>query len=275
MTKKQPNTRRGRPKGTDGPANSAGSTVLALDRGLSVLIFLADSRRATLSEVSRGTNMPVATAHRILTTLQQRGMVQFNDSQGNWAVGAQAFRIGSAYEVGSNLMAAATPVMEELSGITGETTNLAIEDGGELLYLIQVESENPIRASIKNGAASYFHTSGVGKALLAYMDDDRLDEFLMGRVLARQTAKSITSHDDLRKELEKIRELGWALDDEERYMGLRCIAAPVHDTLGRVIAGVSISGPSARFPDDQLQHLARKVQDAADKITKSLESETM
>lgn len=272
MTEKVSTMRRGRPKGTDRAPNAAGSTVLALDRGLNALIFLADNRRATLTEISRGTNTPVATAHRILTTLQQRGMVLFNEKDGNWSVGAQAFRIGNAYQASSNLMAAATPVMEELSDLTGETTNLAIEDNGDLLYLVQVESNNPIRASLKNGAASYFHTSGVGKALLAYKDEIQLGRFLKGRNLVRQTSKSITDHDLLKSELGRIREMGWALDDEERYMGMRCIAAPVYDALGQVIAGVSISGPSSRFPDDKLQNLADKVQKAAGRISRALDS---
>lgn len=272
MIEKKTTTRRGRPKAADRTQDSAGSTVLALDRGLNALIFLADKRRATLTEISRGTNTPVATAHRILTTLQQRGMASLNEKDGNWSVGVQAFRIGNAYEASSNLMAAATPVMEELSQLTGETANLAIEDGGELLYLIQVESNNPIRASLKNGAASYFHTSGVGKALLAHKDATQLDRFLKGRSLVRQTSKSITDHEQLKSELGRIRELGWALDDEERYMGMRCIAAPVYDPLGQAIAGVSISGPSTRFPDDQLQNLAGKVQSAAGRISKALGS---
>jgi IclR family transcriptional regulator, acetate operon repressor len=272
MTEKQATIRRGRPKRTERDPDTAGPTILALDRGLNALIFLADNRNATLTEISRGTNTPVATAHRILTTLQQRGMVLFNEKEGNWTVGAQAFRVGNAYQAGSNLMAAATPVMEELSQLTGETANLAIEDSGELLYLIQVESNNPIRASLKNGAASYFHTSGVGKALLAYKDKTQLERFLKGRSLVRQTSKSITDHDLLKSELIRIKEMGWALDDEERYMGMRCIAAPVYDPLGQAMAGVSISGPSTRFPDDQLQNLASKVQNAAGRISKSLES---
>ncbi|MEM5583130.1 IclR family transcriptional regulator [Roseibium sp. AS2] len=268
-------SRRGRPKGTTRAPNTPTQTVQALDRGLKVLVFLADNQKATLSEISRNTNTPVASTHRILATLQQRGMVLFNEQDGHWCVGAQAFRVGNAYQAGSNLMTAATPVMEELARLTGETANLAIEDGGELLYLIQVESDNPIRASIKNGAASYFHTSGVGKILLAHMDNSQLDRFLKDRKLARQTSKSITQPDHLKSELAKIRDLGWALDDEERYMGMRCIAAPVFDTLGKVIAGVSISGPSVRFPDNQLQRIADKVQYAANRITSALESTTV
>ncbi|MEP3045857.1 MAG: IclR family transcriptional regulator [Roseibium sp.] len=272
MTDQQTITRKGRPRRNLSTPNEGGSIVLALDRGLSALVFLADNRGATLTEISRGTNTPVATAHRILMTLHQRGMANFDEAAGKWVVGAQAYRVGNAYQGSANLILIATPVLEELSKATGETANLAIEDSGELLYLLQVESDNPIRASIKNGAASYFHTSGVGKTLMAHMDNAHLNRFLKGRDLVRQTSKSITSRDNLAAELTKIKEQGWALDDEERFIGMRCIAAPVFDTLGNAIAGISISGPSVRFPDDHLQHLADKVQDAADKITKSLES---
>ncbi|WP_300074283.1 IclR family transcriptional regulator [uncultured Ruegeria sp.] len=262
--------RRGRPRLKANEEKTGGSLVGALDRGVRVLIAVADARRATLADIARTTGIPTATAHRLLTTLQQRGMV-FNDAeQGKWRIGPQAYRIGSTFEEASNLLEVAPASMRKLSKETGETVNLAIEEGGQLLYLIQVESENPIRASIKNGTAAYFHTSGVGKAIMAFMNDATLEKLLVPLTLARQTPNSITDKQKLKDDLLKSRQRGWALDDEERFPGLRCIAAPVFDSLENVVAGVSVSGPIARFPDDKLEALAASVVETAESISKKL-----
>ena len=267
MTEQSTASRRGRPRLQSSQSKSGNSPVVALDRGISVLVFLADARAATLAEIAKVTAIPAATAHRILATLQQRGMVVHDADQGKWRVGPQAYRIGSAFEEGSNLLEVAPPVMRLLSKETGETVNLAIEEGGKLLYLLQVESDSPIRASIKNGTAAYFHTSGVGKAIMAFMEDAKLEQLLSSLTLVSQTSNSIYEKQQLKEELKKSRQRGWALDDEERFAGMRCIAAPVFDSLGVVIAGVSISGPSTRFPDDKLEVLAGTVVNAANMIS--------
>lgn len=272
MSKQHTAKRRGRPKNSDGDSGHGQSTILALDRGLRALVFLADSGGATLTEVSRNANTPVATTHRILSTLQQRGMAKLDTASGKWEVGPQAYRVGAAYQDSYNLLEVAGPVMQEMSKETGETSNLAIEDNGELVYLFQVESNNPIRASLKNGATSYFHTSGVGKVIMAHMDEQKLDSILKTQEFVRQTPNSVTSKTAFITELLKIRCQGWAMDDEERFVGMRCIAAPVFDPVGSIIAGVSISGPSSRFPDDLLAGLANTVVLAAKSISQRLSS---
>lgn len=275
MNEQKTTNRRGRPRLKTNEKNVASPPVGALDRGIRILIFLADARSSTLAEVSRAVSIPPATVHRLLTTLQQRGMVVHDPEQGKWRIGPQAYRIGSTFEEGSNLLEVAPPVMRTLSEETGETANLAIEEGGQLLYLIQVESENPIRASFKNGTAAYFHTSGVGKAIMAYMEEAALESLLAPQTLVSQTPNSITNTQDLRAELDKSRLRGWALDDEERFPGMRCIAAPVFDSLENVVAGVSVSGPISRFPDNKLESLAASVVKAAANISERLRNSSL
>ncbi|KIC41371.1 hypothetical protein RA28_20915 [Ruegeria sp. ANG-S4] len=270
MSQQDAAIRRGRPRQKTNGEVSAASPVSALDRGIRLLIALADTRGAALAELARSTEIPVATAHRLLTTLQHRGMVVHDASQGKWRIGPQAYRIGSTFEEEANLLEVAPPVMRILSKETGETANLAIEEGGQLLYLIQVESENPIRASIKNGTDAYFHTSGVGKAIMAHLDTASLKRLLDPLTLVSQTPNSITEKQRLMAELDMSRQRGWALDDEERSAGMRCIGAPVFDSLENVVAGVSISGPITRFPDDKLESLAASVVAAANSITNRL-----
>lgn len=270
MTEHKTAIRRGRPRQKSSGDKAGTSPVGALDRGIRVLIYLADTRGATLAEIARFTGIPAATAYRLLVTLQQRGMVAHDAEHGKWRIGPQSYRIGNSFEEGSNLLEVAPPVMRKLSKETGETANLAIEEDGKLLYLIQVESENPIRASIKNGTAAYFHTSGVGKAIMAFMDEPKLERLLTQLKLVDQTSNSITNAQTLKAELTRSRQRGWALDDEERFAGMRCIAAPVFDSLENVVAGVSISGPITRFPDSKLNQLAASVVEAADAISETL-----
>lgn len=270
MPEQSPSRRRGRPRKNDAGPIDGKTTVLALDRGLRALVFLAESGGASLTDISRNVETPVATMHRILATLRQRGMAGYDADSGIWSVGPQAYRVGAAYRQSHNLLEIASQVMERMSKETGETSNLAIEDEGNLLYLIQVESDNPIRASIKNGTTAYFHTSGVGKAMMAYMDQARLDRILDSQALVRQTPKTITDADELLGELARVRQRGWALDDEERFLGMRCIAAPVFDQLGQVVAGVSVSGPSSRFSDEAMDDLVQSVVGGARHISDRL-----
>jgi len=265
-------SRRGRPKKADRATGDGKSTVLALDRGLRALIYLADSGGATLTETSQATKIPVATCYRILATLQGRAMTKYVETTGTWEVGPQAYLVGMSYRGNYDLLQIATPIMNRMSKETGETSNLAIEDEGELLYLAQVESDNPVRASIKNGAGNHFNTSGVGKVIMAFMDRTKLTHLLQSKTLARQTEKSISDRSEFLAELALIRRRGWALDDEERFMGMRCIAGPVFDPAGNIIAGVSISGPSTRFPDEKLPEFAGNVTAAAREISDRLRS---
>ena len=270
MSEPRKTLRRGRPKAAGLGPDRNKSTVLALDRGLRAMIYLADSGGATLTEISKDTKTPVATCHRILATLQLRGMAKFVEATGRWRVGPQAYLVGQRYRESYDLLRLATPIMQRISKETGETSNLAVEDNGELLYLAQVESDNPIRASIKNGTDNHFNTSGVGKVIMAFMDKPRLNQLLQSLKLVRQTANSITERSDLEAELTLVRQRGWALDNEERFPGLRCIAAPVFDPTGGIVAGISISGPSVRFPDDELPVLAKSVTLAAQEISDRL-----
>lgn len=261
--------RRGRPRKDKTGNAPAGPPVLALDRGLRTLAFLADQRGAALSEVAETMGMPIATAHRTLATLRHRGMVEYSDSHGKWFVGAQTYRIGNAYIDRSNIIEVARPIVAALAEQTGETANLAIEEDFGLIYLLQVESPNPIRASFKSGEIAYLHSSGIGKAIMAHMTEPQLSR-IFERSLPAFTAKTITEPDALRAELDRIRDGGWAIDDEERSIGMRCVAAPIQSPIGDVVAGVSVSGPTTRFSEEQVASFAAAVKEAAMKISRGL-----
>ena len=153
---------------------------------------------------------------------------------------------------------------------SGETVNLAVEDQGEAVYLAQVECRQMMRAIAKPGGRVPLHCSGVGKALLAALPEAEVGKILQRRGLPRATAKTLDSPLKLRGELERIRQGGYAFDDEENAVGLRCVAAVIHDEHGHPLAGLSLSGPMARITDARVPLLGAMVIKAADEITAAL-----
>jgi IclR family acetate operon transcriptional repressor len=260
-----PKKQRGRPRN---PVNETGSaTVLALDRGLVVLQALAREGFMSLTDLSLKVGVPTSTVHRILITLEKHGFVVISEDTNEWSIGIEAFRVGNAYLDRTNLIEASRKAMRELMEATGETANLAIADGGDVVFISQVESHNPIRAFFRAGTRGHMHASGIGKALLASMVRREVEKILHSKGCPEFTAKTITSPAELFRDLEITRERGWAFDDEERYDGMRCIASCIYNAFGEAVAGISVSGPTVRFPDHSLQMIGPKVNAVARQVT--------
>ena len=259
---------RGRPRTQ--PVDQQPATVQALDRGLILLRTLAKERSLQLTDLALRAGMPPSTAHRGLVTLQKHGLVDFEEATQEWSIGVEAFRIGNSYLVRTNLVEVSRKVMRRLMEETGETANLAVADNGEVVFVSQVETQNPIRAFFSAGMRGQVHASGIGKALLAYRSRREIEQILQKKGLPEFTPNTLSSPDALYRDLEAIRERGWSFDNEERYSGMRCVAAPIFNAFGEVIAGVSVSGPTARFPDSAIAEIGPKVKRAADEVTDAI-----
>ncbi|MBY6137230.1 IclR family transcriptional regulator [Nocardioides marinus] len=260
--------RKGRPKAFN--ASSQPATIQSLDRALDVLDALAGASGMTLTELATALDQSAATMYRVLSTLEARQIVEMEPQTQTWHIGAMAFRLGSAFLRRSGVIERARPVMRELMEATGETSNLGIERGGDVMFVSQVETHESIRAFFPPGTTSPMHASGIGKALLSCYGEDQLTRFLRGRTLERFTAKTLTSADALRADLEQIRSRGWSFDDEEKAPGMRCVAAPVLGMQGEVLAGISVSGPTARMPDGGISGIGTLVKEAAAKLSHGL-----
>jgi IclR family transcriptional regulator, acetate operon repressor len=160
--------------------------------------------------------------------------------------------------------------MHEMMEETGETINLGIEDDGEVIFISQIESHGALRAFFRAGSRAHMHASGVGKALLAQMPDDHVRAVLHKRGLTRFTDHTLTTAADLFRDLAETRRRGWAVDDEERTLGMRCVAAPIFNEYGEAIAGVSLSGPTVRVTPERAAELGPLVKRAAASITASI-----
>ncbi len=266
MTKSSTTNRpRGRPRLPR--ADIPGGNVQALERGLILLSSLANDGNAPLNDLAIKVGIPPSTAHRLLVTLQNLGFADYKDNSQTWAIGIETFRVGNAYLDRTNLVEASRGILRDLMEQTGETANLAIADQGDVVFLSQVETQNPIRAFFRPGARGQMHASGIGKALLANLPRLEVEKILHKKGLPEFTEKTLTSPDDLFSALEQIRQQGWSLDDEERYLGMRCVAAPVYNSYGEAIAGISVSGPAVRFPDNLVYEIGPQVRRSALEVT--------
>lgn len=256
---------RGRPKSQF--RESSAGTLQSLDRALSILKGVSRSDRATLTDLSMSLGVPTATTHRILTTLQKHDFVAFDEERQDWVIGIEAYRTGISFMNRTGLSAVSRPVMRQLMEKTGETANLAIPDGAEVVFVGQVETQNPIRAFFARGTRTSMHASGTGKAILSAMPAERVRKLLMSTGLTSFTENTLVTPDALFADLEKTDARGWSFDREERHVGMSCIGAIIYDEHADPVAGVSISGPSTRFDEMRVPTLGATVAEAARDIT--------
>lgn len=255
---------RGRPRG--GGAQGA-EPVQALDKALHLLRLLADHDGLTLTEISQRGGVAPSTAYRALTTLSAHGFVAFDETSQAWSIGVEAFRIGGAFIRRRKIAEIGREAMAALMRQTGETVNLGLADEGDVVFISQVETHEPIRAFFRPGGRGPMHASGIGKALLAEMDEGAVRRHMEAHGLPRFTDKTIDSPSRLLEHLAEIRARGYAIDDEERHVGMRCVAAVIHNEYGEPIAGVSVSGPTARVTEMRLAAFGAAVVETAAAIT--------
>lgn len=234
---------------------------------MEVFEYLSEAQGKALTALSDEMGQSPATVYRILVTLEGRGLVEFDHDEQVWHIGPRAFVIGSRFLRRTSLVDRARPEMRKLMEATGETANLGVEKEGMVLFLSQVETHASIRAFFPPGTLSPMHASGIGKALLAYMDEDRLDRLLAKTELRAFTDRSITSPAALKEDLATVRAQGFSIDNEEKNAGMRCIAAPVFDINREAVAGISVSGPTSRVSEAEIARLSRPVIEAARQLT--------
>ncbi|MBO0761446.1 MAG: IclR family transcriptional regulator [Candidatus Dormibacteraeota bacterium] len=244
--------------------------VEAADRVLRVLqAFGPHERDVSLGDLAQRVGLPKSSVHRLLVTLVGHGFVERDPSTRRYRLGVRLFELGSTVIHERGLHSAAHPVLEELSASTGETCHLAILSGLEAVYVYKVDGNSSITMSSRVGGRAPCHATSIGKVLTAWVGEDVLRQ-LRGHRLRAYTDRTITSARALEAELARVREQGYALDLEELEEGLRCVAAPVRDGSGRVVAALGIAGPRRRFQDGHLDRVVPPVVQAAARLSRNL-----
>ncbi|MER8427769.1 HTH-type transcriptional regulator BhcR [Mesorhizobium sp. M1403] len=259
---------RGRPRAFNGPSEAA--SVQSLDRALRILTIVADGSGLSLSEIAASSSLPASTAYRMLTTLENHGMVEFDGTDQLWSIGVETYRMGAAFLRRRKLVDRARIVMQELMEKTGETANLGVAEDDCVVFVSQVETHQAIRAFFRPGTRSSFHASGIGKAVLAHLEPERVATILRRAGLERFTENTLSDISALARDLVTIKLRGWSVDDEERHPGMRCVAAAIFNEFGEPIGGVSVSGPTVRVTPERLAEIGPLVRDAAAEVTRMI-----
>src|SRR6187397_2566442 len=257
--------------GADNDSDARDSGVQSVDRALHIIETLAeDDEGYRLSDLAVRTGLSTSTAHRLLATLEKRRFVQFDRTESKWHIGAQSFSVGATFTRRRNFVAQAMPYLRKLRDLTRETANLAVVDDESIIVLTRAESREIMRSLTKVGGRVAMVASGVGKAVLATYSDEDVNAIIRHHGMPRLTEKSIVRPSDLFRELAKIRRQGFAIDDEEACMGLRCIAAVIYNDCSEPLAAISVSGMTSRITDERLPSLGRTVREVAAELTAAL-----
>jgi DNA-binding IclR family transcriptional regulator len=222
-----------------------------------------------LREISQQTSLNKSTAYRFVAHLENEGYL-FRDEAGAYIVGPKLARLGAGIAYHATLRKISRPVLTLLSKETTETVNLAVLDGHEVLYLEVLESSHSFRMASLPGMHRPPNCTALGKVLLAFLPSEQREEILPMLTFERATPRTIANVARFRKELVRVVQQGYAMDDQETDMGARCVAAPLFDESGKVVAAISVSGPITRMTLDRIQAFAGATQKAARTISARL-----
>lgn len=234
--------------------NNSKSIIQSAAKIFAILETMAQHEaKMKLSALSETLNLPTSTVYRILNTLLQLGYVQQDPATGEYGLGVKILTLAGAVLTQLDVRSIARPVLEKVRDETGETANLVVLDSDEVLYVEKAEGRASVRAFSLIGKRAPLHATGVGKIFLADMSWPDVLEILSSKGMPKLTPNTITDLNRLVVELNQIRVQGFALDREECEVGVMCVATPIRDHTGRVVACLSISGPKGRLTREAVQ----------------------
>jgi DNA-binding IclR family transcriptional regulator len=242
----------------DSASTSAAGSAKALVKGLALVELVADSDRPLrLVDLVEAGGMPRPTALRLLDVLCRAEVLRV-DGEGRYTLGARVAAWGQSFLDRLDLRSQAVDLMEQLVDISGETCFLGVVDRQQVLYLAAVNSPQPVRPAARPGFRNPLHCTGIGKVLLSGMTDAEVLELLV-TPLEQRTENTLTSPADVLTQIALVRARGYAIDEIENEEGVRCVAAPIRDHTGAVVAGLSVSAPAYRFSTEDVNRLAPEV----------------
>ena len=245
--------------------------IKVLDKSLFILeTLLQYSSFMSIMEISKKLKIYPSTIHRVLNTLKYRGYVEQNPVNQKYRLGLKLVELGMARYHQIDLVKEAHPFLKELVDQCNETVHLGILDNDEVLYLAKEDCSRTIRMVSQVGRRAPLHSTALGKILLAYLPEKEREKIIAHKNLSCFTEHTIIEKKELEKELDKVKKQGFALDIEENEKEICCIAAPIRDYSGEVIAALSISSPFYRINTNQQKDLKNSLLQVSKKISKRL-----
>lgn len=245
------------------------STVQSLDRGLAILVELLDGE-LSVTEVAARLDIDKSTAYRLLSTLESRGFVTQNDRNRKYLLGLTCIKLAGSVLQGLNVRDVARPYLELLTEETGETSFLGLLEDSAVVYVDRVRSSSPLAVTSDVGARAPLHSTATAKAVLAYLPVEAVRPMILRANRVAHTPRTMTNPELIVGHLEQVRQRGYAMDDEEFCIGLRCVASPIFDHSGHVVGSISVSGPAQRVTLERVDELGRRVRQVADELSRSL-----
>lgn len=245
--------------------------IQSIDRVLQVLeLFSLEKPEWGVTEISKALNIYKSNVHNILSTLAEKGFVKKDPKTDKYKLGIKFFELGSVVIKNMDLRKIAHPYIEELSKEFNETVHLGVLDEGRVVSIEREESDKSLCSHIEIGKRTPLHCTAVGKAIMAYLSKDKVSAIVEGKGLKKYTENTIIDKEGLEKEFLKIRKQGYAVDNMEHEEGVRCVAGPIRDHTGEVIASMSISGPAFRINENNMPNIAKKVKECCDCISEEM-----
>ena len=252
-------------------ARTKTTVIQSLERGLNILELVArDGAGISMAEVSRRIGLHASTTFHLLRTLSSLGYLVQDEVTRKYYVGSKVFQLVASAWSEAQLIKTSEQFLTELTELTAETSHLGIFDHGEVIVVHKVEGGSNVRVSERVGYPRPAHCTAIGKTLLAYLTESDLKAFLGKHELCSFTPKTITAAALLEQELKRVRDQGYGFDDEEHFQGIRCLAAPVRNFTGAVVAAVGISGPLWRVSLDRVTQLTESVKTTGERLSRQL-----
>ena len=234
--------------------------IHVIDRAAQILdCFGFDHQELSVSEIGAKTGLHRSTAHRILMALEYNDLIKQNPSTGKYHLGIKLFKLGHQAVSQLNLREICRPFLSRLMNDTKETIHLAVLDDDQVLYLDKVEGPHALRMPSRVGRHIPTYCTSLGKAMLSCLDDQEVKSILRRQTLKPHTENTVKNINQLLADLGSVRKRGYAVDNEEIEIGLRCVGAPLRDYTGGMVGAISVAAPSARLSEKNTPVIGRMV----------------
>lgn len=247
--------------------------IHSLAKGIRILELLSENNDLSVTQVAKRMNMNRASSHRFLATLKELGYAD-KDESSRYYLTSKVIELGTKVLDRFEFRKIAHPFLQAVASKFNETINLGFFNGNQVITIDKINSTEILRMDAGIGGREPAYCTSLGKAILAYLPENQLKEYLKAIALTPYTPNTVTSKKKLKEELIHIRENGYAIDNEELSVGLRCVGAPVFDHSGQARYAISISGPSIRFGSKRLQEMQQALKKNCQSLSEKLESQS-
>ncbi|MFC0558830.1 IclR family transcriptional regulator [Halalkalibacter alkalisediminis] len=245
--------------------------VKSVDRALQLIHLVSQNKEGRgVTELATHLDLNKSSIFKLLSTLVSHGYIEQDPNTKKYRLGYKYLELSSILLESIDLRTEAKPFLEELESLTNEVIHLVVYDQGEVIYIEKLEGSETLRTHSKVGRRAPMHCTSVGKVILAHLPEHEVSAIIDKYGLPRHTEKTITDRDQFLLELQKIKRKGFGVEVEENEAGISCMATPIFDNRGKIVAAVSISGPSTRLTKERIERLSSILIEVGSKISRRL-----